>query len=199
MKRRSSCLHIFYVAKTLSQWIRLDWNATLQTCCNTIARACIVKGALLYGSRDVPCDERVEPRIEKPTEAILKISATCICGSDLWPYRGISQSGAPTPMGHEYCGIVEEIGSEVKTIRKDQFVVGSFFALDNTCPICRAGYQTSCIHREQISTAQAPYLRVPLADGTLVGTAGVPSSELLLLDQVSANLWSVLASVSVRW
>lgn len=138
-----------------------------------------MKGTVLFGPRDIRYVEREEPRILKPTDAIIKISATCVCGSDLWPYRGINETRSPTPMGHEYCGIVEETGSEVKTVRKGQFVIGSFFASDNTCPICKAGYQTSCIHREPISTAQAPYLRVPLADGTLVATPEPPPGDLI--------------------
>jgi threonine dehydrogenase-like Zn-dependent dehydrogenase len=87
----------------------------------------------------------------------------------------------PTPMGHEYVGIVEEVGTGVTTITPGQFVVGSFFASDNTCPICQAGYQSSCVHREPIGAngAQAEYLRVPLADGTLVATPGTPDDDLI--------------------
>lgn len=88
-----------------------------------------------------------EPRITKPTDAILRLSATCVCGSDLWPYRGVQPVTEPRPFGHEYCGIVEEVGSAVTSIKPGQFVIGSFFAPDNTCPICRAGYQTSCVRR----------------------------------------------------
>jgi threonine dehydrogenase-like Zn-dependent dehydrogenase len=82
-------------------------------------------------------------------------------------------------MGHEYCGVVEEVGSAVKNIKPGQFVIGSFFASDNTCAICKAGYQTGCIHRELMGGAQAPLLRVPLADGTLVPTPGTPPPELI--------------------
>jgi len=91
---------------------------------------------------------------------IIKISATCVCGSDLWPYRGINPVAQPTPMGHEYCGIVEEVGSAVTSIKPGQFVIGSFFASDNTCPNCQIGYQTSCQHAEFVGTAQASVLRV---------------------------------------
>src|SRR5205085_4850503 len=138
-----------------------------------------MRGAILYSPGDVRFEERATPTIIAPTDAIIRISATCVCGSDLWPYRGIQSINQPTPMGHEYCGIVEEIGSAVKTIKPGQFVVGSFFASDNTCPHCRAGYQTSCRHREFVSTAQAPLLRVPLADGTLVATPEIPSADLI--------------------
>src|SRR2546430_16938841 len=97
----------------------------------------------------------------------ISLSATCVCGSDLWPYRGIQAVPEPTPMGHEYCGIVEEVGRDVTKIKTGQFVIGSFFASDNVCPNCQAGYQSSCQHREFVGGAQAPVLRVPLADGTL--------------------------------
>jgi len=138
-----------------------------------------MRGAILYGPRDVRFEERDAPTIIEPTDAVIRISATCVCGSDLWPYRGISPVAKPTPMGHEYCGIVEEVGSAVTSIKAGQFVIGSFFASDNTCPHCQAGYQTSCQHKEFISTAQAPMLRVPLADGTLVATPDVPSAHLI--------------------
>src|SRR5205823_10207185 len=123
-----------------------------------------MKGAVLYGPRDIRFEERDAPRIIEPTEAILRLSATCICGSDLWPYRGISPVAQPTPMGHEYCGIVEEVGRAVTSVKPGQFVIGSFFASDNTCPNCKAGYQSSCQHKVFIGDAQAGRLRVPLAE-----------------------------------
>ncbi|HEX6537355.1 MAG TPA: alcohol dehydrogenase catalytic domain-containing protein [Gemmatimonadaceae bacterium] len=126
-----------------------------------------MRGAVLYGARDVRFEERADPTIIEPTDAIIRISATCVCGSDLWPYRGIEPISGPTPMGHEYCGIVEEVGSAVTSIEPGQFVIGSFFASDNSCPICLDGYQSSCEQREPVRGAQAPLLRVPLADGLL--------------------------------
>lgn len=138
-----------------------------------------MKGTVLYAERDIRLEDRPEPTITKPTDAILRLSATCICGSDLWPYRGIQAIAQPMPMGHEYCGIVEEVGKEVKSIKRGQFVVGSFATSDNTCAICRHGYQSSCVHREFMSAAQAPYLRVPLADGTLVATSDLPTKDLI--------------------
>jgi threonine dehydrogenase-like Zn-dependent dehydrogenase len=140
-----------------------------------------VKGAVLYAPGDVRLTERDEPKLIKPTDAIIKMSATCVCGSDLWPYRGIEPVKGPAPMGHEYVGIVEEVGREVRTVKPGQFVVGSFFASDNTCEICRAGYQSSCVHRESMGAlgAQAEHLRVPLADGTLVPTRELPSADLV--------------------
>ena len=140
-----------------------------------------MKGAVLFAPRDIRFVERPDPKIIEPTDAILRISAACVCGSDLWPYRGVDPVTRPTPMGHEYCGIVEDVGRAVATIKRGQFVVGSFFASDNTCAICRAGYQSRCVHAQPIGRegAQSPFLRVPLADGTLVATHDVPSNDLL--------------------
>src|SRR3954471_5897418 len=140
-----------------------------------------MRGALMYGPGDVRVEEREEPRIVDPTDAIIRVSAACVCGSDLWPYRGIEEHKWAAPMGHEYAGIVEEVGSEVQTVKAGQFVVGSFWASDNTCEICRAGYQSSCVRREYVGAegAQAELLRVPLADGTLVATPGMPPDDLI--------------------
>lgn len=138
-----------------------------------------MKGTVLYGPRDVRFEDREMPRIEKPTDAVLRIAATCVCGSDLWPYRGLQPTGEPTPMGHEYCGVVEEVGSDVKTLKPGQFVVGSFATSDNSCPNCCYGYHSSCVHREFMLRAQAPFLRMPLAEGTLVPTADMPSEDLI--------------------
>jgi threonine dehydrogenase-like Zn-dependent dehydrogenase len=138
-----------------------------------------MRGVVLHGPRDVRVETRDKPTIVEPTDAIIRLSAACVCGSDLWPYRGVDDFGQPTPMGHEYVGIVEEVGSDVKDIQPGQFVVGSFFASDNTCEICRSGYQTGCVHRELVGGAQAEYMRVPLADGTLVATPGLPDDDLV--------------------
>ncbi|MFL5474793.1 MAG: alcohol dehydrogenase catalytic domain-containing protein, partial [Gemmatimonadales bacterium] len=140
-----------------------------------------MRGAVLYGPGDVRFEERTAPTILEPTDAVLRISATCVCGSDLWPYRGIQPITGPTPMGHEYCGIVEEVGSAVKKIEPGQFVVGSFFASDNTCAICQAGFQSRCVQAQPLGAegAQAPFLRVPLADGTLVATPEIPPDDLV--------------------
>ena len=89
------------------------------------------------------------------TDAIIRMSATCVCGSDLWPYRGIQPITEPTPMGHEYVGIVEEVGSDVRSIRPGEFVIGSFFASDNTCPICQDGYQSRCVNAQPIGAEGA--------------------------------------------
>src|SRR3954466_6977430 len=138
-----------------------------------------MRGTVLYGPRDIRFEDREMPRIEQPTDAVTRMAASCVCGSDLWPYRGLQPINGPTPMGHEYCGVVEEVGRQVKSIKPGQFVVGSFATSDNTCANCQYGYQSSCVHREFIHRAQASVLRVPLADGTLVPTPGVPSEDLV--------------------
>jgi threonine dehydrogenase-like Zn-dependent dehydrogenase len=140
-----------------------------------------MRGAVLHAPGDVRVEDRDRPTIVEPTDAVIRLSAACVCGSDLWPYRGIEAVDGPSPMGHEYVGIVEEVGDQVATIKPGQFVVGSFFASDNTCEICRAGYQSSCINRQPgaATGAQAEYTRVPLADGTLVATPQLPSDDLV--------------------
>lgn len=161
-----------------------------------------MRGAVLYGPGDVRFEERPAPAIIKPTDAVIRMSASCICGSDLWPYRGISPFAEPTPMGHEYCGIVEQVGKAVTSVKPGQFVIGSFFASDNTCPHCHAGYQTSCQHKELVGGAQAPLLRVPLADGTLVTTPDVPSADLipslLALSDVMGTGWFAADAANVK-
>ncbi len=134
---------------------------------------------VLHGPGDVRFEDVAEPKILKPTDAVIKLTASCICGSDLWPYRGLQPLEGPMHMGHEYCGVVVEVGAEVKTVRPGQFVVGSFCLSDNTCPHCRNGFQSSCEQREFMSGAQASYTRVPLANGTLVATETMPDDDLI--------------------
>ncbi|MEZ5124995.1 MAG: zinc-dependent alcohol dehydrogenase family protein [Thermoleophilia bacterium] len=140
-----------------------------------------MRGAILYGPRDVRVEERPDPAIVEPSDAVIRLAATSVCGSDLWPYRGIETFPGPMPMGHEYVGIVEEVGPAVKTVRPGQFVVGSFWASDNTCENCRAGLQSGCVNRQYVgmSGTQAEFARIPLADGTLVATPEVPSDDLI--------------------
>jgi len=161
-----------------------------------------MRGAVLYGPHDVRYEERPAPKIMQPTDAVIRISATCVCGSDLWSYRGVNKVPQPTPFGHEYCGVVEEVGSAVRSVKPGQFVIGSFFASDNTCPNCRAGYQTSCQHRELVGGAQAGRLRVPLADGTLVPTPGTPPEDivpsLLTLSDVMGTGWFAADAAEVK-
>ena len=136
-------------------------------------------GTVLHSPGDIRCEEVEEPKILRPTDAIIKLSASCICGSDLWAYRGLQPVNEPMHMGHEYCGVIVEVGSAVKTVKPGQFVVGSFCLSDNTCPHCRFGFQSSCEQREFMTRAQAPYARVPLADGTLVATDKTPDDDLI--------------------
>jgi threonine dehydrogenase-like Zn-dependent dehydrogenase len=161
-----------------------------------------MRGAVLYGPRDVRFEERAEPTIIEARDAVIRISATCVCGSDLWPYRGISPIAEPTPMGHEYCGIVEAVGAGVTTVEPGQFVIGSFFASDNTCPHCHAGYQISCQRKAFVGGAQAPLLRVPLADGTLVATWDIPAEDLipslLALSDVMGTGWFAADAAAVK-
>jgi threonine dehydrogenase-like Zn-dependent dehydrogenase len=137
---------------------------------------------MLYAPGDIRVEEREKPTITAPTDAIIRVAAACVCGSDLWPYRGIgARSDKPQRMGHEYVGVVEEIGDQVRNVQVGDFVVGSFVASDNTCEICRAGYQSRCIHQVMMGAigTQAEYARVPLADGTLVATPGQPDPALI--------------------
>lgn len=138
-----------------------------------------MRATVIHAPYDVRVEQRDDPRLLAPTDAIVRVEAACVCGSDLWTYRGVNRIEHPVAMGHEYVGTVEEVGDDVRTVRPGQLVVGSFFASDNTCPICRAGYQTSCVHREPVRGAQAELLRVPLADGTLVATPERPDDDLL--------------------
>ena len=135
----------------------------------------------MHGAGDVRVEDRPDPEIEQPTDAVIRLAATCVCGSDLWAYRGTDKLDGPAPMGHEYAGVVEQVGSQVSTVRPGDFVIGSFFASDNTCEICQAGYQSRCIHAEPVGAigTQAEYARIPLADGTLVATPAVPGPDLI--------------------
>lgn len=140
-----------------------------------------MRGAVLHGPGDVRVEERRDPEIVEPTDAIIRVTATCICGSDLWSYRGLEETAEAAPMGHEYVGVVEEVGPEVTRVRPGQFVVGSFWASDNTCEICRAGYQSGCVNRVLMGSigTQAQLARIPHADGTLVATPGTPDPDIV--------------------
>lgn len=161
-----------------------------------------MRGTLLYGKGDIRSETLDDPKILAPTDAIIRVAATCVCGSDLWPYRGYREINEPVPIGHEYCGFVEEVGRDVRAVKPGQFVVGSFFASDNTCPHCRNGYQTSCQRMEPVAGAQAQFLRVPHADGTLVATAEKPSSDvlpsLLATSDVFGTGWFAADAASVK-
>ncbi|TWB36553.1 zinc-dependent alcohol dehydrogenase family protein [Nitrospirillum pindoramense] len=157
---------------------------------------------ILHGAGDVRYEPVADPQILKPTDAIIKLAATCICGSDLWPYRGLQPTSGPAAMGHEYCGVLVEVGADVRTVRPGQFVVGSFCISDNTCPHCRFGFPSSCEQREFMSGAQAPFARVPLADGTLVPLAEMPPDDLipslLAASDVLGTGWYAAYAANVR-
>jgi threonine dehydrogenase-like Zn-dependent dehydrogenase len=138
-----------------------------------------MRATILQKPGQIRCEEVADPKIVRPTDAIIRLSVTCVCGSDLWAYRGIQPVDKPQPMGHEYCGVVEEVGREVKTVRPGQFVVGSFAASCGKCAACQIGYQSGCYEREFFSTAQAELVRVPHADGTLVATRDMPDRAML--------------------
>ncbi|MFC4556503.1 zinc-dependent alcohol dehydrogenase family protein [Georgenia faecalis] len=154
-----------------------------------------MRGVVMHAPGDVRVEEREDPTILEPTDAVIRLSATCICGSDLWPYRGIEAVTRPSPMGHEYVGVVEQVGDAVRTVKAGDFVVGSFVASDNTCEICRAGYQSRCVHSVMMGGigSQAELLRVPLADGTLVATPRTPTDaelpSLLAASDVLGTGW----------
>ncbi|MCQ9165931.1 MULTISPECIES: zinc-dependent alcohol dehydrogenase family protein [unclassified Arthrobacter] len=153
-----------------------------------------MRGVVMHAPGDVRVEDRPNPTIQEPTDAIIRITATCVCGSDLWPYRG-AEPVEDTPMGHEYIGIVEQTGQAVTEIKVGDYVVGSFVASDNTCEICRAGYQSRCIHQVMMGAVgtQAEYARIPLADGTLVKVPGEPTEaqarSLLAASDVLGTGW----------
>lgn len=152
-----------------------------------------MKAAFVYGERDVRVEDIAKPVIEEPTDAVIKLAAACVCGSDLWAYRGDDPIDEPVQVGHEYVGVVEEIGANVQNVKVGDFVVGSFCLSDNTCEICVDGYPSRCAHGGFVNKAQAEYLRVPLADGTLVATPEQPTNEqikhLLAASDVLGTGW----------
>lgn len=140
-----------------------------------------MRGVIMEAPGVVRVVDREEPRIVEATDAVIRLAATCICGSDLWPYRGVETTPGAA-MGHEYVGVVEEVGSAVRTVKPGDFVVGSFFFSCGTCEICRAGFQSRCVNGGFMSGeigTQSQLVRVPQADGTLVVTPGVPDAELI--------------------
>jgi threonine dehydrogenase-like Zn-dependent dehydrogenase len=133
----------------------------------------------MYGAGDVRVEQLPDPVLEEPTDALVRVVRTCVCGSDLHPYHSMPASAKGTQMGHEFIGVVEEVGSEVATIRRGDFVIAPFAYFDNTCVFCREGLSTSCEHGGFFRTAQAEAVRVPLADGTLVKAPVGEDSALL--------------------
>ncbi|MGW2714174.1 alcohol dehydrogenase catalytic domain-containing protein, partial [Streptomyces sp. NPDC001356] len=160
-----------------------------------------MRGAMIHAPGDVRFETLEDAKILKPTDAVIRTAVTCVCGSDLWPYRGAEPIGDPHPMGHEYVGFVEEVGSAVTSVRPGQFVVGSFATSDNTCANCRNGFQSACLRREFMSTCQAEYVRIPDAQGTLVATDEVPDEKfwpgLLAVSDVMGTGWYAAEAAEV--
>ncbi|WP_062356705.1 zinc-dependent alcohol dehydrogenase family protein [Herbidospora yilanensis] len=161
-----------------------------------------MRGAVIHAPGDIRFETLDDPRILHPTDAIIRTAVTCVCGSDLWPYRGAEPTDAPHPMGHEYVGFVEEVGSQVTAVKPGQFVIGSFATSDNTCANCRNGFPSNCLNREFMSTCQADYVRIPNAQGTLVATDGVPGEEfwpgLLAVSDVMGTGWWAADAAEVK-
>ncbi|MFJ9871017.1 zinc-dependent alcohol dehydrogenase family protein [Streptomyces sp. NPDC101165] len=159
-------------------------------------------GAMIYAPGDIRFETLDDPKILNPTDAVIRTAVTCVCGSDLWPYRGLEPTDEPHPMGHEYVGFVEEVGSEVTSVKPGQFVIGSFATSDDTCANCKNGFQSSCLHREFMSTCQADYVRIPNAQGTLVATDQVPGEELwpslLAVSDVMGTGWWAADAAEVK-
>lgn len=161
-----------------------------------------MRGTIMYGERDVRFEDRPDPVISEPTDAIIRTVATCVCGSDLWPYRGIDRLARPRAYGHEYVGIVEEIGAQVSTLRRGEFVVGGFYASDGTCPHCRAGFPFSCVNSTGFDGCQSELIRIPQADGTLFVVPDQPADDLiphlLALSDVMSTGWHAAVTAGVR-
>jgi len=138
----------------------------------------------MYAAEDVRVEDVTDPKIQQPTDAVVRIVLSCVCGSDLWPYKSLEPTDAPRHMGHEFLGIVEDIGTEVHTLKPGDVVVAPFVWADNTCAYCREGLQTSCLQGGQwgvngVDGGQGQAARVPFADGTLVKLPVAEDSELL--------------------
>jgi threonine dehydrogenase-like Zn-dependent dehydrogenase len=175
------------------------------------ADAVWVKATTIHGPFDIRLSQVEDPKVQKPTDALVRVTASCICGSDLWPYRGENPIKPGQRIGHEFVGVVEETGTEVTTVRPGDFVIAPFMYSDNTCPHCRAGIQSACSHggfwgghdRDglMVDGGQGEYVRVPLADGTLVATADVPDKtlvpSLLTLSDVMGTGWHAARSARV--
>ncbi|WP_035281562.1 zinc-dependent alcohol dehydrogenase family protein [Brevibacterium album] len=140
-----------------------------------------MRAVIMDAPRQVTVADREDPQIIEPTDAVIRVTAACICGSDLWPYRGAEEADHLL-MGHEYVGIVEEVGAAVRTVKPGDFVVGSFVISCGECEICTAGFPSRCVHAEFVHGGigtQAERARIPYADGTLVATPGQPEEDLI--------------------
>lgn len=140
-----------------------------------------MRAVIIQGPGDVRVEDVERDQITQPTDAVIEVKAACVCGSDLWPFRGLEDVDAGARMGHEYVGVVAEIGDDVRTVQVGDWVVGSFVASCGTCEICAAGDYSGCINREFLGAVgtQAEYARIPWADGTLVALPAPPTEDQL--------------------
>ena len=156
----------------------------------------------IHGPRDIRLEERPAPTIDQPTDAIIKVTAACVCGSDLWPYRGENDIDAGSPIGHEMVGVVEEVGADVRDFKPGDFVIVPFVHCDNTCPHCMAGMTSACMEQGFTNGGQGEYCKVFQADGSLVKTDGMPDQalipSLLTLSDVMATGWHAAVAAGVR-
>ena len=161
----------------------------------------VMRATTIHAPRDIRLEERPEPTIEAPTDAIVKVTAGCICGSDLWPYRGENDITPGDTIGHEMIGVVEEVGSEVTSFAPGDFVIAPFCHCDNTCAHCRAGAHSACVNVGFTQSGQAEYAKVNQADGSLVKTDGMPQASLLpsllTLSDVFPTGWHCAVSADV--
>ena len=161
-----------------------------------------MRATTIHALRDVRLSDVPDPQITAPTDAVVKVTAGCICGSDLWGYRGENDITAGATIGHECVGVVEEVGSEVTSFRPGDFVIVPFDHCDNTCAHCRAGMQAACENLGFTVSGQAEYARVTQAEGSLVKTDGMPDPamipSLLTLSDVMATGWHAAVAAGVR-
>jgi threonine dehydrogenase-like Zn-dependent dehydrogenase len=161
-----------------------------------------MRATTIHALRDVRLSDVPDPRITAPTDAVVKVTAGCICGSDLWGYRGENDITAGATIGHECVGVVEEVGSAVTSFRPGDFVIVPFDHCDNTCAHCRAGMQSACENLGFTVSGQAEYARVTQAEGSLVKTDGMPDPamipSLLTLSDVMATGWHAAVAAGVR-
>jgi threonine dehydrogenase-like Zn-dependent dehydrogenase len=156
----------------------------------------------IHGAGDIRLEQRPAPTIARPTDAVVRVVASCVCGSDLWPYRGENPVQPGDPIGHEIVGVVEEVGSEVRSFRSGDFVIVPFVHCDNTCPHCAAGITSACRNQGFTVGGQGELVKVHQADGSLVKTDGMPDESLvpslLTLSDVMATGWHAAVAAGVR-
>lgn len=168
-----------------------------------------MKAAYFIGKNEIEVREVAKPTVQEQTDAIVRVVYACVCGSDLWYYRGIAEHTQGS-IGHEFIGVIEEVGSEVKDLKQGDFVIAPFAYSDNTCPHCQAGFQTACTHGGFFGGGvpgdggQAEFVRVPQADGTLVTVPDAASfsedvmASLLTLSDVMATGYHAAVSAQVK-